>query len=71
MSNTMGRESVGDQFLCCEVCGKRIIKQLANGSFEFKFGRRIGCPVVSMVVDGTIVINCLREKCGHTNIFKP
>jgi hypothetical protein len=27
--------------------------------------------VVNMVVEGTIWINCIREKCGHTNIFKP
>jgi hypothetical protein len=66
----MGSEGI-DQFLFCEKCGKKILKKLSDGKFEFKFGRRIGCPVVNIVLEGTVFINCLREKCGHTNIFEP
>jgi hypothetical protein len=63
-------------FVNCEKCHKRLLKRLPNGLFEFRFGRRLDSkgvdkddPPVHLYVNGSIKIKCLREGCGHWNIF--
>jgi hypothetical protein len=57
-------------FINCEKCGKRLIERLPNGLWKFVFGKsldEIGEPPVDMLIQGNIVITCLRRTCRHKN----
>ena len=57
-------------FVNCEKCGKRLIERLPNGLWKFVFGKNleeIGEPPVDMLIQGNIVIVCLRRSCRHKN----
>ncbi len=57
-------------FIVCEKCGKRLIERLPNGLFKFVFGKNMeesGEPPVVILIQGNIVIKCLRRSCGHKN----
>jgi hypothetical protein len=62
--------SLKKNFINCEKCGKRLIERLPEGPFKFVFGKNleeIGEPPVDMLIQGNIVIVCLRRSCRHKN----
>jgi len=57
-------------FINCEKCGKRLIERLPNGLWKFVFGKNLeelGEPPGEMLIQGNIVIKCLRRSCRHKN----
>ena len=66
----------------CEECGKRLMRRLPDGTFQFVFGRtsKTGegdveskpSSLISMFIVGSIKIKCYRKTngrvCGHVNI---
>jgi uncharacterized protein YehS (DUF1456 family) len=57
-------------FINCEKCGKRLIERLPNGLWKFVFGKNLeelGEPPVEMLIQGNIVIKCLRRSCRYKN----
>lgn len=59
-------------WIYCEVCGKKLIRKLPGGLYEFKFGKKDeedGRPPVMMLVQGNIKMNCLRRGCDHETIL--
>ena len=56
------------EFICCEKCGKKIIKKLSDGMLEFKFGKsKRNGAVVQMKIAGVIIMKCLRDDCKQQN----
>ena len=54
----------------CEKCGKKLLERLPNGLYSFRFGSRPGSPpVVSMEIQGSIRMTCIRRSCRYINIF--
>jgi len=58
-------------WICCEKCGKKLLKRRPNGLFIFKFGRdtRDGqeANIVEMEIHGNLRMKCLRKSCKATN----
>jgi hypothetical protein len=60
------------RFLTCEKCGKRLVERLPNGPFRFVFGKNmeeVDEPPVEIIIQGNILIKCLRKTCRHKNIL--
>ena len=63
--------SGNEHWVCCENCGKKLIKRKENGIFVFKFGRtkdKQEC-LVEIEVFGNIKIKCFRDECRYENIL--
>lgn len=73
---------MGKNFYKCERCGKKLIERLDNGLWKFAFGRQRTeiegeeyidtnefCPVVEMLIKGSIKMKCIRRECGHYTIL--
>jgi hypothetical protein len=61
--------SIGDTFVNCEKCGKRLIMKKADGVWYFCFGKsdeKLISPV-ELYVCGAIKIKCTRKNCNHWN----
>lgn len=59
-------------FINCEKCGKRLIERLPSGPFKFVFGKNLdesNDPPVEMLIQGNIVLKCLRRSCKHKNVL--
>ena len=57
-------------WICCEVCGKKLLRRMANGVMVFKFGRNgQGEDVVHIRIFGSIQMQCIRDSCRHMNEF--
>lgn len=70
MSDHLGSKSIrAERFLLCKRCGRKILKKLADGSFEFRYGRRNDKHVVQISVVGKIEIKCFRNDCNYINVF--
>lgn len=58
-------------WICCEKCGKKLLKRKPNGIFVFKFGRDKTEDgeesVVEMEIHGSLQMKCLRKSCKATN----
>lgn len=54
-------------WVICPKCGKRIMRRMANGLGEFKFGRqgKNGKTPVYMEICGMVRIRCLSWDCDH------
>jgi len=53
-------------------CGKRLIKRLPGGLYEFRFGAKSDKderPPVVMLIQGSVKMNCLRRECNHETIL--
>jgi hypothetical protein len=65
------------KFIHCKKCGKRLIKRLPNGIWEFVFGKKeedSRRPPVCIEVFGSIRMKCLNAECDHEtvlNFFHP
>lgn len=69
--------SSNGEFICCQKCGKRLVKKLPNGAFQFVFGKvdpgkegGVG-PPVQIYIHGAFRIKCLRRSCGLWNTLTP
>lgn len=57
-------------FVRCEICGKKLLNRLPNGTWHFRFGKREGSePVVDMEIHGSLKMKCTRRSCGHVNVL--
>lgn len=57
------------EFICCQVCGKRLIKRLPTGELEFVFGKRPeGAAPVRLGVHGVIKLHCIRRGCSAITV---
>lgn len=83
----MGSESVKPKdreegaFYCCSLCGKKLIRRLPNGLFQFMFGKMkdengglTGESPVVMEIHGSLRMKCIKKKCrdknpDHWNVF--
>lgn len=63
------------RFVFCEKCGKKLIKRLPNGLWEFVFGRQLDAnghatkPPVRIQIHGSLRIQCLKRTCQHINVL--
>lgn len=55
--------------ICCQSCGRPIIRRLPNGVWHFVFGRQVDGDrsAVDMYIHGNIKIRCWRKDCGFLN----
>ena len=61
---------MGNGFIHCEKCGKRLIKRLPNGLLKFVFGKGDdGEAPVELLIHGSVRVKCLRRPCRHPNII--
>ena len=66
----MSDKEKGGGWVCCENCGKKLLKRKPNGVFVFKFGRNSKQEdVVSLEIFGSIRMKCFRENCKHINVI--
>ena len=66
-------------WIYCSNCGKKLIKKLSNGLYEFKFGRifdgdlpngaNIIEPMIDIQIHGSIKIKCFRRSCKQINVI--
>lgn len=60
---------MSETVVCCELCGKPLIKRKPNGLWHFVFGRCVDGdrPAVDMVIHGNVRLRCWRSGCGCWN----
>jgi len=60
-------------WLYCERCGKRLLRRLPNGLFEFEYGRARNNPQalarVRIRIYGDIQMHCLNVNCNCVSEF--
>ena len=60
-------------WICCEACGKKLLKRKLNGLFDFRFGRDTidgkDESVVEMQIHGNLKMKCLRKSCKAWNLI--
>lgn len=75
MSDNNKASNNSGHFICCELCGKKLIKRLPNGLFHFAFGKnnksgsRKIKPPVNIYVHGSVMMECLSDSCDHMNVL--
>jgi hypothetical protein len=65
-----------DNFLVCKKCGKKLIKYLPSGLFQFMWGRgrdengdfSSHCPV-EIQIHGQVQMKCTAKGCDCINTF--
>lgn len=69
----LNQDATKGSFVCCEKCGKKLIRRLPNGLWEFVFGKQMRgsnrrAPV-RMKIYGSIKMDCLNCECDHESIL--
>lgn len=58
-------------WICCEKCGKRLLKRRPNGIFVFEFGysktENGNESLVEMEIHGSLKMKCTRKSCKAMN----
>jgi hypothetical protein len=60
-----------NDFKKCSICGKKLIRLLPNGTWEFLFGRyhenEVGFVPVELLIHGQVKMRCISRDCRHKN----